>query len=378
GAFAAVKVEGEPSPVLVSITSGKPAISGRILDRWQGIVDLVARIMRVPTGLITRFTEENLEILVASRGAGNPYKRDDRDRLGIGMFCETVAGRRREMRVDDSSASSYWAANPHAALGMRSYLGVPIAWEDGELFGTFCMLNDRANAFEDEYLELMRQFKEIIESDLRCLLLQDELERRLSAKELELRETRHRLKNQLNLLISYIRIRASSSSDPGTKELLKEIQHRVFAVSAIHEALYKGSSASAPTLDLYLRQLCGHIIGDLSEGEIEQAYDIEPLVLAPERLLPIALIVAELLTNTLKHAFPEGGKRRVSLRAARLPDGRLSLEYRDNGVGLPPSFDLASAKSLGSVLLRALAGQLSGEAKAESAEGARFSFSFGI
>jgi GAF domain-containing protein len=199
GAFARVKVLGENELVVVPVSHNKPDIPGQIIDKWQRIVDIVASIMHVPTGLITQLTEETLEIVVASNTKGNPYKRGDHDRLGIGMFCETVAGRRHEMRVDDVSVDEYWEKNPHAGLGMKAYMGVPIEWEDGELFGTFCMLTDKANSYQDEFLLLLREFKEIIETDLKYILLKNELEERLSARELELREIHHRLKNQLNI-----------------------------------------------------------------------------------------------------------------------------------------------------------------------------------
>ena len=120
GVFAGVKVEGESRLVVVPVSSKKLPITDQILEKWQKIVDLVASIMHVPSGLITRFSETDLEIVLASHSAGNPYKRDDHDRLGIGMFSEIVAGRRRELRVDDTTLSIYWAANPHAVLGMRA------------------------------------------------------------------------------------------------------------------------------------------------------------------------------------------------------------------------------------------------------------------
>jgi len=377
GSFARVKVLGESDLVVVPISHGKPDIPARIIDKWQRIVDLVASIMHVPTGLITRLTEENLEIVVASGTEGNPYKRADRDRLGIGMFCETVVGRRREMRVDDVSKTEYWEKNPHAGLGMKAYMGVPIEWEDGELFGTFCMLTDKANSYQDKFVELLREFKEIIETDLRYIEIKSELEERLSARELELREIHHRLKNQLNILISYISLQLQIGVGDDARVALKDIQHRILAVSMVHEQIYKSSGVESPTLDIYLPRLCDYILEDLVRNDISVKYDIEPICLPMDKEVAIAIVASELLTNSIKHAFPDPGSRmEISIEAKREPAGKIGLVYRDSGVGLPPGFDPSAANTLGMLIIGALAKQLGGALKAENDGGAKFSLHF--
>jgi len=374
GALAYVKVRGEPDLVAVAITHDKPDIPNQLIEKWQKVVDLVASIMGVPSGLITRLTEDNLEIVVASKTAGNPYSRDDHDRLGIGMFCETVAGRRRELEVDDVSKDEFWAKNPHAGLGMRAYVGVPIEWEDGELFGTFCMLTDKTNEFQQKFVELLRHFKWLIETDLRYISLESELERRLSAREMELREIHHRLKNQLNILISYISLQLQVGVDDDAKVALKDIQHRILAISMVHEQISRSSGVEAPPLNVYLPRLCDFILEDLVRDDILVSYAIEPVALPMDKEVAIAIIVSELLTNSIKHAFPSGEPRRVAIESARASDGRLSLVYRDSGVGLPAGFDPHAANSLGMLIICALVRQLGGTMRAESDGGAKFTF----
>jgi two-component sensor histidine kinase len=376
GSYASVRVEGEDELVVVPVSFRKPEIPASVQEKWQKIVDLVAGIIHVPSGLITRLTEENLEIFAASRTPGNPYKRDDHDSLGIGMFCETVAGKRQPLLVADTSSSSYWAGNPHKGFGMRSYMGVPIQWEDGELFGTFCMLTDKANSVEASFLELMQQFKEIIETDLRYILLHDELTVRLSAKDIELREIHHRLKNQFNLLISYIDLQVLSAGEGATKETLREVQHRVLAVSMIHEELHNSAASEAPSLDIYLPRLCDHILSDLVDERIAIDYSIEEIFLPMEAEVSIAMILSELLTNTAKYAFPGAEGGRISIEAKKEADGAIALVYRDDGVGLPASFDPRKAGTLGMTIVNALAKQLNGSMKAQSEGGAKFSFRF--
>ena len=380
GRYASVRVEGENNLVIVPISFKKPDIPTAVQQKWQKIVDLVAGIIQVPSGLITRLTEENLEIVAASTTKGNPYKGGDHDSLGIGMFCETVAGKRQNLLVDDTFTTAYWAGNPHAGFGMRTYMGVPIKWEDGELFGTFCMLSDKASSLESSFLDLMQQFKEIIETDLRYTLLQKELEERLSVKQLEIREMHHRLKNQFILLIGYIDLQVFGTAENGVKDALKEVQNRIQAVSLIHEELYKSSTGRAPSLDVYLPRLCGYILENLMKGGIAVEYAIESISLQMEQEIAIAMIVSELFTNSAKHAFPGGisgsttGK--ISLQVKGETDSSLSLVYRDNGIGLPATFNQGESKSLGLTLLNALTIQLNGTMETENEGGAKFSFIF--
>jgi two-component sensor histidine kinase len=378
GVYAKVKVEGEDRLVVVPVSSNKPPIPAEVLDKWQKIVDLVAGIVRVPSGLITRLTEENLEIVAASLTPGNPYARDDHDRLGIGMFCESVAGRRRALVVDDTATTAYWAGNPHAGFGMRTYMGVPIEWEDGELFGTFCVLSDRANSLEASFLALMRQFKEIIETDLRLILLTAELREHLSQKDLELREIHHRLKNQFNLLIGYISVRVYAEPGKDVERALKEVQHRIMAISLVHEQLHKAAEGAAPSLDVYLPRICGYIVKDLLPDRIAVDYRIAPVALTMEQEVTLAMIVSELLSNTAKYAFGPDRPGHIYLSAEREADGALALVYRDDGVGLPAGFDPAAAGTLGMTLIGALAEQLNGSVKAETGGGAKFSFRFAL
>ncbi len=367
-------MEGVEPLVSIPISWQKPEIPESIQNKWQTIVDLTAEILRVPTGLITRLTKDNLEIFVASQTAGNPYKRNDRDRLGIGMFCETVAGRQKSLIVPDTADSDYWRSNPHAQLGMHAYMGVPIRWEDGELFGTFCMLDDKANSYSDTYLELMERFKDLIETDLKNVLLQEELGRRLSASEMKLREIHHRIKNQFNILASYISLQSRNKDDADIQQTLQEIQHRIVALSLVHEDLYRSDTLSVPPLDAYLPRLCSYMVDDFAQDDIEMGFDIERIELPMDAEISIGLMVSELVTNSLKYAFPGQVKKAIMLRVKREGPRKLTIEYRDTGIGLPEGFVPSERNSLGMRILTGLAAQLGGAMETANDGGAVFAF----
>jgi signal transduction histidine kinase len=147
--------------------------------KWQQIVDLLAEIVHVPAALITRIEPPNIKILVSSAFSGNPYAPDDLASLNNGGYCEAVMRSRQPLLVPDALVDEAWKASPDVELGMISYLGVPISWPDGEIFGTICVLDDRRNDYSPLFLRLLLQFREVLQADLQAIatlrkLLEDE------------------------------------------------------------------------------------------------------------------------------------------------------------------------------------------------------------
>lgn len=371
--YARVKVENEPSQRIVPISTNKPDIPQNIQEKWQKIVNLVAEILCVPTGLITRLTTSDLEIFVASQTQGNPYKRYDKDMLGIGMFCETVAGKREAMIVPEINGSDYWRNNPHATLGMHSYMGVPIEWEDGELFGTFCMLDDKSNPFSQQYQELLNQFKEIIETDLSYLLLYEQMQSQLSAKEMQLREAHHRIKNHFNFLISYLKIQSDEYDEGhGLQSVLKELQNRIHTISLIHDELYQSTASMHIPLDQYLKKLCDYTLHNLVGVHFQINYEIEPMCLSPEKSVSCGYIVSELLTNSIKHAFRGIEAPQINISLRQISPQEIEILYQDNGIGLPEHYEVGLSNSTQSFLLKSMIDQMNGNIQAGNKNGAFF------
>jgi signal transduction histidine kinase/CheY-like chemotaxis protein len=157
-----------------------------ILPNWQQTIDLMARIYDVPAGLIMRVHTEQIEVFLASQSQGNPYELGERADLQTGLYCETVMAEQRMLHVSNALEDPLWNQNPDIAIGLISYLGVPLCWPDGIIFGTICVLDVRVRHFSQEYQDLMWQFKQIIEGDLRLLT---ELRKREQIEE-ELRAAR--------------------------------------------------------------------------------------------------------------------------------------------------------------------------------------------
>ena len=369
--FAFVKVEDAKEWTLIPITTNKPEIPYTVQDKWQKIVDLTARIMKVPSGLITRITQDNLEILVASHTSENPYKKNDKDSLGIGMFCETVAGRRKELLVQDIDTKGYWKNNPHKTLGMKSYMGVPIQWEDGELFGTFCMLNSEPNRFTADFFLLLHYFKEIIEADLKNILLTEELINQLSLKKIQIREIHHRIKNHYNMLINLIYLQKQNSDDE-IQDLLSDIQNRIQALCLIHEKLYKNEDKQELSMDSYINQLCSIITENLTDKPVKIQMGIDKIEAPVDFTITIGLILSELISNSIKYGMPDNNDLIIQIIMKKLSSAHLSLSYRDNGPGFPDISVMESKNTMGISLIRIFTEQLQGTARFINNGGAGF------
>ncbi len=170
------------------------AVPDSLLTHWQHTVDLLARIYNVPAALIMRVHPQQIEVFLSSQNQGNPYEPGEKADLHTGLYCETVMARRDLLEVPNALEDPDWDHNPDSALGMIAYLGVPLLWPDGVVFGTICVLDRRTRSFSSEYRALLWQFKETVEHDLRY---QEEVQRRTQA-EAALRRANAELQEQMN------------------------------------------------------------------------------------------------------------------------------------------------------------------------------------
>ena len=160
-----------------------PGIPEGMLIKWQRVVDILARLLDVPAGLIMKRAPPRHRVFISSRGRGNPYTVNDTFTLDTGLYCDTVMRDRRLLLVRDAAKDPAWDRNPDLKHGMVFYLGLPLAWPDGSIFGTICVLDERTNEHAIAYTDLLAEFKEVVESDLAFLV--EASERKAARRELE-------------------------------------------------------------------------------------------------------------------------------------------------------------------------------------------------
>jgi PAS domain S-box-containing protein len=143
-------------------------IPDEIVRSWQDIVDTMAEIISAPAALIMKFDPPVAEVFRSSATPGNPFRTGDRTQL-TGRFCEAVARRQDRLLVSDARHHDRWKKSPEVKAGMVSYLGFPIRWPDGEIFGTICTLDDKKNEFGVAYEHLVMRLRELAEAHLEML-----------------------------------------------------------------------------------------------------------------------------------------------------------------------------------------------------------------
>jgi PAS domain S-box-containing protein len=143
-------------------------ITEEVISSWQNVVNTLAEIIDVPAALIMKADSPYIEVFCSSESQGNPYKVGDREHL-TGLYCERVVETKGKLLVPNALKDNEWNENPDIKLGMISYLGFPLLWPDGEVFGTICVLDSKENTYEKRYEELLIRLKELVEAHLASL-----------------------------------------------------------------------------------------------------------------------------------------------------------------------------------------------------------------
>jgi PAS domain S-box-containing protein len=199
----------------------------------------------------------------------------------------------------------------------------------------------------------------------------EEIRESLREKEVLLREIHHRVKNNLQIVSSLLNLQ-SLSIEEDLRDVLKESQGRIKVMAMIHENLYQSESLARINFREYVERLVDDIIVSYgaSVRTIVEVDDMKPDI---DTAIPIGLIINELVTNSVKYAFPDGtGTVRVSLRS----NGKAVLLVSDDGVGLPADVDPGETDTLGLMLVRILTEQLDGTLTIRRDHGTEFRISF--
>lgn len=212
-----------------------------------------------------------------------------------------------------------------------------------------------------------------------CRRAEDQLKASLAEKEVLLKEVHHRVKNNLQVVSSLLHLQSKKIFDPAMAAHFIESQNRIYSMALAHEQLYQSKNLAEVRLPAYVTTLVEQIEQVFRIGE-KPAFcrvDVDDIVLDIEQVIPCGLLITELLSNALRHAFPGDLSGRVDVEIHR-HNGSLRLMVRDNGTGLPDDLDLSTVKTLGLQLVGALADQLDGKLELQRVDGTSFQVIFPI
>lgn len=140
------------------------------LDKWQQTVNLLAELFHAPAGFIVQCTSKGFQTTVCSQQDSNPYPPGLLIEPDVNIFCRKIVETEEELYVNNAHIDPCWDTNPEVHNdGFSSYLGVPVFWPSGEPFGTFCVMDYKVTDYNDTYLKLIRQLRDILEADLSLL-----------------------------------------------------------------------------------------------------------------------------------------------------------------------------------------------------------------
>jgi two-component sensor histidine kinase len=200
----------------------------------------------------------------------------------------------------------------------------------------------------------------------------------LRQKEVLLREVHHRVKNNLQIISSLLSLQASSIQDPLIREMFMEAQNRVTTMALIHETLYQSSDQGMIDLGAYVRTLADQILRSygVQAERITLRIQADEVLLDINQAVPCGLLLNELLSNCLKHAFPSDRTGEISIELRSDAGRRVTIIVRDTGVGFPAGVDFRDTETLGLQLVCTLAEQLGGVLELEGDGGTSFKLTF--
>ncbi len=306
----------------------------------EGIIQMVSPSIRSLAGC------ESADVV------GKPFMdflMDPRDRIVIAGILETmksVTDYELMIRRPDGKAMNA-SLNAHALFDGN---GLPVGTE-----GTLRDIGDR------------------IES-------QDRILRSLHEKEVLLKEVHHRVKNNLQIISSLLNLQGGRIVNPVDFSVIEDCKNQILSMALIHEDLYNAQDLARVEFGNYLNTLVSRMLASHRKvAMISFVPDLESVLLSIDTAIPCGLIVNELCTNVLKHAFPAGFSERpkeIHITLDRPNNGPVRLVVADTGVGFPPGFDIESGDSLGLKIVSTLVSQIDGTLRFERNEGSRFIIEF--
>ena len=209
-------------------------------------------------------------------------------------------------------------------------------------------------------------------------IAEEKIKTSLHEKEALLKEIHHRVKNNLQVVSSLLGLQSRVIPDPEMRKMFQESQHRIYSMALLHESLYQSDNLSQIDFPEYIRQLAQHLFSSygVAPQRIRLRTELDWIALHLDAAVPCGLIINELVSNSLKYAFPEDREGEVFIGLYGQPENMARLVVADNGIGLRSDVDWTTTRSLGLRLVRSLAQQLNAKIEVKSQSGTEIQLMF--
>jgi two-component sensor histidine kinase len=264
--------------------------------------------------------------------------------------------------------------------GIHTLINVPIMVE-GRMIGFLGFDAVRSGAARsDDDIRLLRLLAEVFANELQRKGAEERLRASLQDKDVLLREIHHRVKNNLQIVHSLLHLQENAVRDqigPTALDAFQQSQGRIKSMATIHDRLCRSGNLAGIDFRDYLQALIPDLMQSYGAGnQVEVSIQPQSALLGVDLAVPCGLIVNELVTNSLKHAFPKGRRGLIEVGLAKTADGLLRLTVADNGIGFPHGWDWRQGHTLGLQLVADLVDQIKGEVLLCTSAGTRFEIRF--
>ena len=222
-------------------------------------------------------------------------------------------------------------------------------------------------------------FTVILRDVTQRVIADERIKASLRDKEALLKEIHHRVKNNLQVVSSLLGLQSRVIPDPQMRKMFQESQNRIHSMALLHESLYQSDNLSQIDFPEYIRQLAEHLFRSYGVSGMERIRlrtELDKLYLTLDAAVPCGLIINELVSNSLKYAFPEGREGEICIQLSEHPKGVATLVVADDGIGMDAGLDWTTTRSLGLRLVRTLAQQLGAQIDVKSQGGTHVQLTF--
>jgi len=337
-------------------------------------------IVRLRARIALRESEARFRALIESQGEGVSLIDPEENCLFANPAAntifgvETLDGRNLREFTSPEQFAQLRAQTERRRRGERSTYDLEIVRSDGErrnLIVTATPQQDAAGNFAGAltvWLDITERKR--AEERLKASLLE---------KDVLLKEIHHRVKNNLQVVHSLLNLQSNQTTDAATLDVLRDSQNRVRSMALVHETLYRSPDLARVDFAEYASSLAAHLAQSYRidsaaiQLSVQAASDVR---LSIDIAIPCGLIINELVSNALKHAFPCGRTGTVTVRLAHTTAEEIAMTVADNGIGLPPDFDYTQTESLGLQLIGQLVRQIHGRLTVQRDSGTHFTIEF--
>ena len=229
----------------------------------------------------------------------------------------------------------------------------------------------------DEFAGITMMKWELVSKERKRQEAEDFLKKSLAEKEVLLREVHHRVKNNMQIISSILRMQSRTIEDPNLKDFLQESQNRIHSMALIHENLYSNESLANIKFSNYVESLTGNIARTYANQQARVRFDfqMDDSYLPIDIAIPCGLIINELISNSFKYAFKNRDHGTISIHFKE-EENSYKLTVRDDGIGISKDLDIKNTKSLGLKIIHKLAKQIDGVLQSDFSNGTEFIITF--